>query len=63
MKGSWRTSAIGIAGILTSLGVIVKALANDDYQTAMEMIAVLVTAMTGLVARDNKVKSESVGAE
>jgi hypothetical protein len=64
LKGSWKTTLLGIGGALTVLGgALVAQFDNDpntviDFTTAFAQLAV----SFGLIfARDNDKKSEDVG--
>ena len=66
MKGSWRTSFLGVLAILSALIGAANALldgneaTNVDYPTLLAALA----AGWGLVhARDNRVTSEEAGAK
>jgi hypothetical protein len=65
MKGSWKTTMVGI---LTLVGAIVTgaiALLDSDPTTVVDLTTII-QAITGLglmVARDNKVTSEQAGAK
>jgi len=58
---SWRTSAAGIAAILTAVGAAMSALSDNDPQTMPDWGAVIAATIAGvglLFARDNRVTSE-----
>lgn len=66
MTGSWRTTAAAIVLALAALFTGAGALLDDDPETNPNwgMISTELAGAWGfLMARDNKVKSESVGAE
>jgi hypothetical protein len=66
MKGSWKTTAVGI---LTAIGIIatqVSYLLDTDPETVFNLQAVfaaLGVAGIGFFARDNNVNSEAAGAK
>jgi len=66
MKGSWRTTTLGILTIVIAVCTGLKALIDGDPTTNVD-IPVLATAITsgfGLIkARDDKVTSETAGAK
>lgn len=65
MKGSWRTSVLGIIAVVTALTNAASALFDNDPATLVDLDTTItaVTAGLGLIfARDNKVSSEDVGA-
>lgn len=64
-KGSWRTTTLGILGALALLITQGQAFLDDDPETHVQIEAIaaaLAVFGIGVQARDNKVKSESVGA-
>jgi hypothetical protein len=66
MKGSWKTTAMGIAGILGIIAGVAKALLDNDPSTNPDWTMVLsglTAGLTGLFARDNNKSSEAVGAQ
>ena len=65
MKGSWKTSAFGIAGIVSLIVGAIYLMADGDPTTNPNwtlIVPVICTAIANLFARDNKVTSEEVGA-
>lgn len=65
---SWRTSVAGIASLVISAAMLVKALADGDPFAGHlnELLAALgfgAAGVQGLVARDSRVSSESAGAK
>lgn len=69
MKKSWRTTTAGIAGIVASIALAVKAFLDGDPETTVN-VGELITAIMGTLgsiglinARDNKVSSEDAGAK
>lgn len=65
MRASWRTSAAGLAAIMTAGGAALTALADGDPLTNPDwaaLIAALIAGVGLLFARDNKVTSEQAGA-
>ena len=66
MKGSWKTTATGVATILVAVGTAVKALTDGDPATNVnfEVTITAISAGIGLIfARDNNQTSEDVGAK
>lgn len=66
MKGSWKTTVMGICSILGVLATAVKALVDGDPSTTVDyqMVVAGITAGVGLImARDNDKSSEDVGAK
>ena len=66
LKGSWRTTLLGIVTILSAISTAAKAELDDDPATSANWgeVAMFVMAGSGLIAsRDNKVSSESAGAK
>lgn len=66
LKGSWRTAATGIAGGAVILVMQVFNAIDNDPATVIDRdaVAMAVTVIVmGWLARDNKVRSESVGAK
>ena len=64
MKGSWRTTSLGIFTIVVALGDAAKLLLDNDVVTNPDwnVVAAAITAGIGLVmARDNRVSSQDVG--
>ena len=58
---SWRTTAAGIAAILTAVGAAMSALSDNDPQTVPDWGAVIAATIAGVglrFARDNRVTSE-----
>jgi hypothetical protein len=65
MKGSWKTTALGICVLLSAVGTAGKALLDGDSTTAVDINSVI-AALTGLgliLARDDNKTSKDVGAE
>lgn len=62
---SWKTTVTGIAGILTGLAVIAKAVAAGTFDmTILGPGIAAVTSGFGLIfARDHNVTSEQAGAK
>ena len=64
-KGSWKTSAGGVALILTTLGGALTSLTDGNSATNPDWTLVLGQIAAGIAlmkARDNDKSSESVGA-
>lgn len=64
MKGSWKTTLTGIAGILGGLLAIVNMARSGTFDSTQLTVAIglIGTGATGLFSRDNSVSSEEVGA-
>lgn len=65
MKGSWKTSLMGILSLLVAAALIGKAVLDGDPTTQPDFDA-LFAALAGLgliAARDNNVTSKDAGAE
>lgn len=65
-KGSWRTTSVGIAGLLALIGGAAKLVLDGDPSTNPDWNAVIPAGLAligSLVARDNKVSSEEAGAK
>jgi len=63
---SWKTTAAGVAAILSAIAGAVTAITDSNPATNPDWTAVIaaVTAGLGLLfARDNKVTSEDVGVK
>jgi peptidoglycan/LPS O-acetylase OafA/YrhL len=66
MKGSWKTSAAGIAAIVVAIASCVQAAFDGDPATTPNYevaIAAIITGLGLIFARDNGVSSESAGAK
>lgn len=66
MKGSWKTTALGIFTILSAISGAGMAFLDMDPATNPDWTVLIaaVTAGGGLIfSRDNDVKSEAVGAK
>ena len=66
MKGSWKTTGLGIVTIIFALSDAAKAMLDSDPLTnpAWPVVIAAITAGIGLImARDNNKSSESVGAK
>lgn len=63
LRGSWRTSVLGILTLLGSIVTFGQALLDGDPATVPDFDAI-VAALAGIgliFARDNKVSSEEAG--
>lgn len=66
MKSSWRTSLLGILGIVSALCGAATLAFDDDPKTNPDWLTVSAAISTSvglMAARDNKVTSEQVGAK
>lgn len=66
MKASWRTTTAGLGAILVAIGSAVTAHFDSDPQTISDWGAVVAAIIAGvglMLARDDKVSSESAGAK
>jgi hypothetical protein len=59
---SWKTTLAGIAAVLASLAVSLKAVVAGDYATAVTAAAGISAGIGLIFARDNNVTSEKAGA-
>jgi hypothetical protein len=66
MKKSWQTTVAGLGTILTTAGSALNLLFDGDPNTNPDwniVLPLLMSGVIGLVARDNGVSSEQVGAK
>lgn len=66
MKGSWKTTSLGMATMVIAIGQAIQALLDGNPQTNpnYETVATAVAAGIGLMfARDNNKSSEDVGVK
>ena len=61
--GSWKTTVGGIGSILAGLALILKGVAGDGEADFAAAVAAIMAGIGLLAARDNGVRSESVGAK
>lgn len=62
---SWKTTAAGVGGLMTTLGSILNQLFDGNPATNPDwnlVLPILMTSLIGLFARDNGVSSEQAGA-
>lgn len=65
MKGSWKTTVLGICALLSAIGGAGTALLDGNPNTNVDITS-LTAAFAGLgllFARDNNVSSEDAGAK
>ena len=60
---SWKTSAAGIAAILSALAAICTGVSKNDMSITIGGVSSLVAGIGLLHARDNDKTSEEVGAK
>lgn len=58
---SWKTTLAGVAALLTSLGIAIKAFTVGDFATVAASVSGIATGIGLLFARDNNVSSEDAG--
>lgn len=66
LKGSWKTSAAGISLIVAAIATAVSHHFDADPATVADwttVIGLVVGGIAAIFARDNNVKSETVGAK
>lgn len=66
LKGSWKTTAAGIAAIVVLLGNAAVALLDGDTATNVDwssLFAGVSAGLIGIFARDNNKSSEEVGVK
>ena len=67
MKGSWKTTLAGVLAIVgAGISMVANPLLDNDPATVPlygEFLSIAFAGLVGLFARDNDVKSESVGAK
>lgn len=66
MKGSWKTTGLGVCTILGAVGLAGKAVLDGDPSTNIDFPVLITAVMTGfglIFARDNNVTSEQAGAK
>lgn len=68
LSGSWKTSVLGWAGLVTAVGLAVSAVLGGegaegiDWGGLWESIIVVFPSLAAIFARDNNVTSEAAGA-
>lgn len=67
MKGSWRTTGAGVVAIVSAACALILTPMLDDKPETVPMWAeffpIAMSGLVGIFARDNGVKSETVGAK
>lgn len=63
IQGSWKTSMLGIAGLLTTVTDVLVALANGQPIDWMRAATAVSVSVGLLYARDNNKTSEDVKAK
>lgn len=61
-KMDWRTSTAAISAVLSALGVIVGAIAKEQYDIAFAAVPGLISAFGLFFARDSVNSDQDVGA-
>ena len=61
-KLDWRTSTAAISAVLSSLGVIVGAIAKEQYDIAFAAVPALISSIGLFFARDSVNSDQDVGA-
>jgi len=67
MKGSWKTTTLGWAGLVAAAALAVKGFIGSgaegvDWTGIWEAVIVVFPSLAALFARDNDVTSEGAGA-
>lgn len=67
MKGSWKTSVLGWAGLAAAVALAVKGFVGGgaegvDWTGIWDALIVVFPSLAAIFARDNDVTSESAGA-
>jgi len=63
---SWKTTAAGVGGLLTTIGSVLNQLFDGNPATNPDwnlVLPIILTSLIGIFARDNGVSSEQVGAD
>lgn len=69
MKGSWRSTSLGVLALITAFATGLTAILDGDPKTTLDIETILAAitglqlGVLGLVTRDNKVTSREAGAE
>lgn len=63
---SWRTTAAGVGGLMTTIGSVLNQLFDGNPATNPDwnlVLPIIFTSLIGIFARDNGVSSEDVGVD
>jgi hypothetical protein len=63
---SWKTTAAGVGGLMTTIGSVLNQLCDGNPATNPDwnlVLPIIFTSLIGIFARDNGVSSEQVGAD
>jgi hypothetical protein len=63
---SWKTTAAGVGGLMTTIGSVLNQLFDGNPATNPDwnlVLPIIFTSLIGIFARDNGVSSEQVGAD
>lgn len=66
LKGSWKTTTLGVVGIIGAIAAAITALLDGNDTTNVDWVATGLALTTGvglICARDNSVTSKAAGAE
>ena len=66
LSGSWKTSVLGWAGLVTAVGLALTAVLGGEgsinWGGLWESVIVVFPSLAAIFARDNNVTSEAAGA-